>query len=85
MSAKDKKKQHEIFVKADQLTGKNLGPTARELYELMHLTTCDHAVQRWKDHWLMCPVCAQPFGLVVEHGVGIIGQHMHKSRKEITH
>ena len=86
MSAKGKK-QHEIFVPIGQLTSKNLGPTSRELYELMHLTSCDHAIQRWKEHWMMCPVCGSAFSLIidVEFGSGIVSAIRHKTRKEITH
>lgn len=81
------KKQHQIFVPVGKLTSKNLGPTPQELYSLMHLTSCDHAIQRWKPHWMMCPVCCAPFGLAIdtEFGSGIVGCHIHKSRKEITH
>lgn len=78
------KKQHEVIVSADNLTAKNLGPTAQELYALMHLTSCDHAIKRWKDHWMICPVCAQPAELIVDPSYGIIAQTMHRSRKEIT-
>ena len=80
-----KPKQHEVLVPPGKLTSKNLGPTSIELYRLMHLTSCDHAIQGWKDHWLMCPVCAQPFGLAVDYGHGIVGTYTHKSREEITH
>lgn len=82
---KAKKKQHEIFVPPGKLTSKNLGPTPIELYELMHLTSCDHAIKRWKDHWLVCPVCNEPIQLAFDQNGVMIGMTLHKSRKDRAH
>ena len=79
---KPKKKQHEILVPLGKLTSKNLGPTPQELFSLMHLTSCDHAIERWKDHWLVCPVCSEPQQLTYDQSGAIIGMTVHKSRKE---
>lgn len=52
-----KKPQYEIVVEKKDLATRSLSPTSQELFDLMHLTSCEHAVQRWKDAWLICPVC----------------------------
>ncbi len=79
MSAKaDKKPQHEILVQKKDLTTRSLSPSSEELFDLMHLTSCDHAIKRWKDHWFLCPVCSQPFA----HSWDMT-YTAHKSRKDL--
>ncbi len=46
-----------VLVPKDQLTSRGILPSSQELFELMHLTTCQEAVQAWKEHWMFCPVC----------------------------
>jgi len=82
---KPKKKQHEIIVPIGKLTSSNLGPDPQELYALMHLTSCDHAIQRWKANWMICPVCNAPAELSIDGSGHVVGYVEHKSRKEITH
>ena len=78
MSAKGKKKQHEILVSKANLTTRSLSPSSEEIFDLMHLTSCDHAIQRWKAHWLLCPVCN---ATVMHSGDGSYIDH--KLREEI--
>lgn len=82
MSAKAKQKQHEIFVKKENLTSQNLSPTSIELFEMMHLTSCEHAIKRWKEEWITCPVCSQPFQYGLD-SYGIVAMQPHKQRKDI--
>jgi hypothetical protein len=77
MSEKAKKPQYEILVKKDQLTSKNLSPTPQELYDMMHLTSCEHAIKRWKEEWILCPVCSQA------SSGGDADIYVHKTRKEL--
>lgn len=74
-----KTEQHKILVQKDKLTSRGILPSSQELYSLMHLTTCDHANQRWKDYWQFCPVCLQPT-LEDEDGNMYV---LHKTRKDI--
>jgi hypothetical protein len=76
--AKQKKKQHEILVSKAQLTTRSLSPSSEELFELMHLTSCDHEIQRWKANWLLCPVCN---GAVINSAEGSYVEH--KTREDI--
>lgn len=48
-----------VFVQKENLTSRGGLPSSQELYDLMHLTTCQQAEARWKDHWQFCPVCLQ--------------------------
>lgn len=66
---------HKVFVKRENLTSIGLHPTSKELYDLMHLVSCTHAIQRWKDEWSFCPVC---LSMVDEDGIA-----RHKTRKDI--
>ena len=82
MSAKRDKKHHEILVAKDKLTTRSLSPSSQELFDLMHLTSCDHAIKRWRDHWMVCPVCNAPVTLV--HDQSGYGSYIgHKEREEI--
>lgn len=83
MSAKKAKKQHEILVQKQDLTTKSLSPTSQELFDMMHLTSCDHAIKRWKDEWILCPVCSLPYHMVVDPVHGVMPYHPHKTREEL--
>jgi hypothetical protein len=85
VSAKAKKPQHEILIKKDDLTASNIGPAPDELFQLMHLTSCSHAMERWKADWLICPVCNAPTFPVIDETGRTVGFIEHRSRKEITH
>ncbi len=65
MSAKVRP-QHMILVQKDKLTTRSFSPSSQELFELMHLTSCDHAIKKWRDEWMICPVCNQSFILSSE-------------------
>lgn len=80
---KEQKKQHQIFVEKKDLTTKSLSPTSEELFDLMHLTSCEHAVKRWKPEWILCPVCSQPYELCIDMHDGVIGLQLHKTRKDL--
>jgi len=82
MKEKAKKPQHEILVTKDKLTSHNLSPTSIELFELMHLTSCEHAVKRWKPEWICCPVCGEAFQYSIDSG-GVIAIQPHKPRRDI--
>ncbi len=69
------KAKHRILVPKDKLTTRGLIPSSQELFDMMHLTTCEHAMMRWRDCWMFCPVC-----LTME---GPDGEWMHKTREEI--
>lgn len=64
-----KRELYKILVQKENLTSRGSLPSSQELYDLMHLTSCEHAIQRWKDHWQFCPVCLQPLTDedIVEH------------------
>jgi len=32
-------------------------PSVYELYDLMHISSCSLAIDRWDNRWLFCPVC----------------------------
>lgn len=66
---------YKVLVKKENLKTKGLFPTSQELYDLMHLVSCDHAEKRWKDEWSFCPVCTAM--------VGEDGFINHKERKDI--
>lgn len=66
---------HKVFVLKKDLTSRGLSPSSAELYDLMHLTTCEHAERRWRDEWTFCPVC-----LVSVDSDGVIE---HRERKDI--
>lgn len=78
MSVRAKKPQHQIVVKKENLTTRSLSPSSQELFELMHLTSCDHAIQRWKANWLLCPVCN---GAIINSAEGSYVEH--KTREDI--
>ena len=67
--------QHKIFVTKDKLTSRGILPSSQELFDLMHLTSCEHAASRWKEYWMFCPVC-----LATEDEDGMVN---HKDREEI--
>lgn len=67
--------EHKVFVKRENLKTLGLHPTSKELYDLMHLVSCDHAIMRWKEEWSFCPVC---LGMAGEEG-----WIAHKERKDI--
>lgn len=69
------KSNHKIFVKKEKLESTGLHPTSKELYDLMHLTSCEHADRRWKEEWSFCPVCLE---MIDEDGYP-----RHKLRKDI--
>ena len=71
--------QHEIVVTKDKLTSRSLSPSSDELFELMHLTSCEHAIKKWKDEWLICPVCNQSFAIGFEGAYTV-----HKRREDIV-
>ncbi len=66
---------HKVFVKRDELKTIGLHPTSLELYDLMHLVSCTHAIKRWKDSWSFCPVC-----MTMMDEDGLI---RHRDRKDI--
>lgn len=80
MSAKAKK--HEILVPKDKLATRSLSPSSEELFDNMHLTSCELAIKSWKPNWICCPVCSEPFKLMVVDGI-VEGVHYHKTRKEL--
>ena len=82
-AAKRKQKQHEILVNKLDLTTRSLSPTSDELFELMHLTSCDHAIKRWKEQWLLCPVCNGSVKYSVDSTYGLVGYIEHKRREDI--
>jgi hypothetical protein len=69
------KENHKVFVKKVDLKSKGLYPSSQELYDLMHIVTCERAVERWQEEWSFCPVCLARY-----EADGWIG---HKERKEI--
>lgn len=84
MSGKRKeKKQHEILVTKDNLSTRSLSPTSEELFELMHLTSCDHAIKRWKEAWLICPVCNGTVKYSIDTTYGLVNFIEHKRREDI--
>ncbi|MES1986997.1 MAG: hypothetical protein V4440_03030, partial [Pseudomonadota bacterium] len=70
------KSKHEILVKREDLTTTGLRPSSQELYDLMHLISCEHAIKRWNIGWSFCPVC---LGRIGEDGITV----RHRPRKEI--
>ncbi len=77
------KKKHVILVDKSKLTAKNISPTAAELFDLMHLTTCEIAVKRWNPTWFTCPVCAETYKLKFDSHYGVIMAMTHKDREEL--
>lgn len=67
--------QHRILVPKHMLTSKGLMPSSQELFDLMHLTSCDHAINRWKKHWSFCPVCLTT--------ADEDGKYQHRTREEM--
>jgi hypothetical protein len=65
-----------MLVKKANLTSKGLFPSSQELFDLMHITSCEHAHERWKKHWSFCPVCG-----AMPDNDGLI---KHKEKAEIT-
>jgi hypothetical protein len=53
----DKRANHLVLVQKADLTSRGIIPSSQELFDLMHLTTCEQAIQRWKAPWMFCPVC----------------------------
>jgi hypothetical protein len=82
MSVKPKK-QHEILVQKKDLTSRSFSPSSQELFDLMHLTSCDHAIKKWRDEWMICPVCNQTFVPQMDHVLGQTSYVFHKSREDI--
>lgn len=78
-----KSKQHQILVTKDKLTTRSFSPSSQELYDLMHLTSCSHAIQRWKDHWMICPVCNGVVGVEASQEFGVVSYVGHRERSEI--
>lgn len=77
MSAKDK---HKVFRTKEELTTKGSLPSSQEIYDLMHVTTCEHAIQRWKDYWMFCPVCLSSADITFDGEILVD----HKERAEIV-
>lgn len=75
MNDASKASTHMILVQRRDLKAHRLSPTSEELFDLMHITSCDHAIQRWKEAWTFCPVCCS-----VPNRMGIIS---HKPKKDI--
>lgn len=46
-----------VRVLKKDLTTRGLYPTSQELYDLMHIITCERAIDRWQEEWSFCPVC----------------------------
>ncbi len=46
-----------ILVQKKDLTTTGLYPTSQELYDLMHIVTCERVIERWQEEWSFCPVC----------------------------
>jgi len=82
---RDRKQQHQILVTKDKLTTRSFSPSSQELFDLMHLTSCSHAIQRWKSHWMICPVCnAVVVTKADERNVEGVSLYVgHKEREEI--
>ncbi len=80
---KEQKKQHEILVQKKDLQTKSFSPSSEELFDLMHLTSCEHAIKRWNPEWMLCPVCSQPYELCIDVYDKVVGLHMHKTRKDL--
>lgn len=70
-----KESVYKVFVKRADLTSIGLHPTSKEIYDLMHITTCELAIKRWKDEWSFCPVCLAR--------IEFDGAINHRSRKDI--
>ncbi len=51
------KSNHKVFVQKKDLTTIGLRPSSQELYDMMHILSCELAEKRWKDEWSFCPVC----------------------------
>lgn len=81
--AKRDRKQHEIIVQKAQLTTRSFSPSSQELFDLMHLTSCDHAIKKWKDHWMICPVCNGVVTTTADETYGVVSYVGHKERAEI--
>jgi len=67
---------HKVLVLKKDLTSQGLYPSSQELYDLMHLTTCEHATKRWQEEWSFCPVCLARY-----ESDGAI---LHRLRKDIS-
>ena len=46
-----------VRVLKKDLTTTGLYPSSQELYDLMHIVTCERAIQKWQEEWSFCPVC----------------------------
>lgn len=66
---------YKVFVKRADLKSIGLHPTSLEIYDLMHITTCELAIKRWRNTWSFCPVC---LAMIDEDG-----SINHKERKDI--
>ena len=66
----------EVLVKRDDIETTGLYPSSLELYDLMHITTCEQAVARWQEEWSFCPVCLARYE--------VTGDIFHKHKNAIT-
>ena len=57
MALLKEKNSRRSFVKRENLNRLVQSPSVFELYDLMHITTCELAIDKWDDKWMFCPVC----------------------------
>lgn len=83
MSVRAERKTHMVLVTKDKLTTRSLSPSSSELFDLMHLTTCEIAIKKWNDNWLICPVCNSTVGHQMDSTYGLVSYTRHKPREDI--
>lgn len=68
--------RHKILLPRAAIKDNGMSPSNLELFDLMHITSCEIAIKAWQPDWAFCPVCLQ---LIDEDGLCI-----HRAREDFV-